>query len=368
MIHGQRVTRNFRETLVRGLSRFLLPDAAGDVAAVCVLHEEAVNHPDQSQREEPAMDGNDERVQIRRRLGRGLNALLGDDIATSDTPNTMANGDAVNSQSELHQIPVNAIERNPYQPRVEFDGESLRELADSIQQHGVLQPLLVRSLPNGGWQLIAGERRLLAAKQAGLATVPCRILALEEQQVCEVALEENLKRKDLNVLEKAQAFARYLQQFGRTVEELAQQLSLDRSTVANMLRLLDLAEPVKQSLRCDKITAGHARALLSLPLEQQLTLCQRIESESLSVRATEAAVRELLAQPSPNGETVAFDHRQKPKPTATPHVLSLQGQLRDLLGVPVEIKLRGKESGQVVIRFGSNDDFERILRVLRRAA
>lgn len=314
------------------------------------------------------MDGMDERVQIRRRLGRGLNALLGDDVATSDTPTATNSSDTAAPQGELRQVPVNTIERNPYQPRTEFEESSLRELSDSIQQYGVLQPLLVRAMPNGGWQLIAGERRLLAAKQAGLTTVPCRILALEEQQVCEVALEENLKRKDLNILEKAQAFTNYLQQFGRTIEELAKQLSLDRSTVSNMLRLLDLAEPVKQSLRADKITGGHARALLSLPAEQQIALCQRIESDALSVRAAEAAVRELLAEPKSNAETVAFDPTQKAKPTATQHVLSLQGQLRDLLGVPVEIKLRGKESGQIVITFGSNDDFERVLRVLRRAA
>lgn len=313
------------------------------------------------------MDGMDERVQIRRRLGRGLNALLGDDVATSDSPTT-TNSAETTQQGELRQVPVNAIERNPYQPRTEFEESSLRELSDSIQQHGVLQPLLVRALPNGGWQLIAGERRLMAAKQAGLATVPCRVLELEEQQVCEVALEENLKRKDLNVLEKAQAFANYLQQFGRTIEELAKQLSLDRSTVSNMLRLLDLAEPVKQSLRSDKITGGHARALLSLSAEKQIALCQRIESEALSVRATEAAVRDLLASPKPDADTVAFDPQHKTKPTTTQHVLSLQGQLRDLLGVPVEIKLRGKESGQIVITFGSNDDFERVLRVLRRAA
>jgi ParB family chromosome partitioning protein len=320
------------------------------------------------QTKESAMDGMDERVQIRRRLGRGLNALLGNDVAATDVSLSAANADTPAPQGELRQLPVNAIERNPYQPRTEFDESSLRELSDSIQQHGVLQPLLVRALPNGGWQLIAGERRLLASKQAALASVPCRVLALEEQQVCEVALEENLKRKDLNVLEKAQAFASYLQQFGRTVEELAKQLSLDRSTVSNLLRLLDLAEPVKQSLRTDKISGGHARALLSLPDDQQITLCQRIEFEALSVRATEAAVRELLAEAKSEGETIAFDTRQKPKPTATQHVLSLQGQLRDLLGVPVEIKLRGKESGQIVITFGSNDDFERVLRGLRRAA
>ena len=314
------------------------------------------------------MDGMDERVQIRRRLGRGLNALLGDDVAPSEAPAATSNVDETTSQGELRQLPVNAIERNPYQPRTEFEASSLRELSDSIQQHGVLQPLLIRATSNGGWQLIAGERRLMAAKQAALATVPCRVLALDEQQVCEVALEENLKRKDLNVLEKAQAFANYLQQFGRTVEELAKQLSLDRSTVSNLLRLLDLAEPVKQSLRSDKISGGHARALLSLPANQQIALCQRIESEALSVRATEAAVRELLAESKSNTEIVAFDPAHKSKPTATQHVLSLQGQLRDLLGVPVEIKLRGKESGQIVITFGSNDDFERVLRVMRRAA
>ncbi len=314
------------------------------------------------------MDGMDERVQIRRRLGRGLNALLGDDVAATDMPVSTGSGEPTAPHGELRHMPVNAIERNPYQPRTEFEASSLRELSDSIQQHGVLQPLLVRALSNGGWQLIAGERRLMAAKQAGLATVPCRILELEEQQVCEVALEENLKRKDLNVLEKAQAFANYLQQFGRTIEELSKQLSLDRSTVSNLLRLLDLAEPVKQSLRSDKISGGHARALLSLPADKQVTLCQRIESESLSVRATESAVRELLAESKPNDGTVAFDPQHKTKPTATQHVLSLQGQLRDLLGVPVEIKLRGKESGQILIAFGSNDDFERVLRVLRRAA
>ena len=314
------------------------------------------------------MDGMDERVQIRRRLGRGLNALLGDDVAATDMPVSPGNGETTAPRGELRQLPVNSIERNPYQPRTEFEASSLRELSDSIQQHGVLQPLLVRALPNGGWQLIAGERRLMAAKQAGLATVPCRILELEEQQVCEVALEENLKRKDLNVLEKAQAFANYLQQFGRTIEELSKQLSLDRSTVSNLLRLLDLADPVKQSLRSDKISGGHARSLLSLSAEQQIALCQRIESESLSVRATEAAVRELLTTQNSHADTVAFDPLHKPRPGPTQHVLSLQKQLRDLLGVPVEIKLRGKESGQILITFGSNDDFERVLRVMRRAA
>ncbi len=315
------------------------------------------------------MDQAEDRIQFRTRLGRGLNALLGNPDAGS-SPDVSNDSAASPTVGDLRQIPIQVIERNPFQPRTEFDDAALKELSESIQQHGVLQPLLVRALPDGGWQLIAGERRMLAAQQAGLATVPCRVLELDDQHVCEVALEENLKRKDLNVLEKAQAFQDYLQRFGRSIEELSKQLSLDRSTVSNMLRLLELPEPVKQSLRSDKISAGHARALLSLPESDQIALCQRIISDSLSVRATESAVRETLAAMNSNGSTVPFektsDVNSKPQPTQ--HVLSLQGQLRDLLGLPVEIKLKGKESGQVVITFQSNDDFERILRMLRRAA
>lgn len=299
----------------------------------------------------------------RRRLGRGLNALLGS-VSMSD-------GDG-SSGGDQTEISVELIERNPFQPRQDFDQTALNELVDSIRQHGVLQPLLVRAVGDG-YQLIAGERRLISAKKAGLNQVPCRVLNLTDQQVSEVALEENLKRQDLNVLEKAIAFQDYLKRFGCTIEDLARRLSFERSTVSNMLRLLELPESVKTDLRSDKISAGHARAILAVKSEdEQVKLSQRIQKESLSVRKTEEAVRELIA--SKDADVVPFPTSEAagtPEPTnKTSHIAGLQNQLRDWLGANVEIKLTGKskDKGKIVIDFASNDDFERIVGKLQRAA
>jgi len=296
----------------------------------------------------------------RRRLGRGLNALIG--------VGTFGDGAATGeeTQSDVH---VELIERNPFQPRVDFDQESLNELVDSIRQHGVLQPLLVRPFGEG-YQLVAGERRLIAAKKAGLEIVPCRVMQLTDRQVCEVSLEENIKRQDLNVLEKAAAFQDYLNKFQCPIEELARRLSLDRSTVSNMLRLLELPEPLKAEVRSGQLSAGHARALLSLPESTQLELALKIHAESWSVRKVEEAVRNLQ-QPS---DTIPFPgpdgapEKKSRSPQLTNHLLSLQDQLREWLGAKVEIKLKGKEAGKIVIEFGSNDDFERLLGLLRKAA
>ena len=297
----------------------------------------------------------------RRRLGRGLNALLGmapTGPSTEAEPGTSSN------------ISVDLIDRNPFQPRHEFDPAALNELADSIRQHGVLQPVLVRSA-GGGYQLIAGERRLIAAKKAGLQEIPCRVLALTDQQVSEVALEENLKRQDLNVLEKATAFQGYLDRYGCSIEELSRRLSLDRSTVSNMVRLLELPEAVKADLRSDKISAGHARALLSLKSDSdRVTLCDRIQKEGLSVRKIEEAVRDLNASLD---DSVVSIKGKKPKSQTTiveltPHVLSLRDQLRDWLGASVEITQAARDQGKIVIEFQSSDDFERIVGKLHRAA
>ncbi len=299
---------------------------------------------------------------VRRRLGRGLNALLG----TGAAKQAAESGEPEGPLPEYRQISVQSIERNPSQPRTDFAPESLSELADSIKQHGVLQPILV--LPQGeNFQLIAGERRWLAAGKAGLETIPCRVIKRDAQSNCEVAIEENLKRQDLNPLEKAKAFQDYRDRFGCSIEELAQKLSMKRSTVSNFLRLLELPEPVKQSLLGGKLSNGHARALLSLQRsEDQIQLCRRIERESLSVRSTEGEVRRLLTQE----EVLPFpkESNRPPKTEKTSHVQSLQDQLCRHLGAKVEIRLSGPETGKLIIHFQSNDDFERLLRQLRRVA
>lgn len=331
------------------------------------------NQEDQNQNPvDPATEQSENPGVPRRRLGRGLNALLGrGGEPDSENYQDGAGADSQENPAPVQssdQIDIDLIERNPYQPRQDFAADSLKELEGSIRQHGILQPLLVRPF-DGAYQLIAGERRLKAAREAGLKTVPCRVLHLEEREVCEVAIEENLKRKDLNVLEKAQAFKNYLSQFDSTIEQLAQRLSLDRSTVNNMIRLLDLAEPVKQALQAEKISAGHARTLLSLDNDKQVALCEQIQSESLSVRKTEAEVRKILKG---EADTVPFEN-SKPKqpadaPQMTNHLIDLQQQLREILGAQVEIKLKTEQSGQIVIPFDSNDTFERITGVLRKSA
>lgn len=315
----------------------------------------------------------------RRRLGRGLSALLGGSAPAHEEQPAQARGD-------LREVAVDAIERNPYQPRKTFDAEALGELASSVREHGILQPLLVRELGHG-YQLVAGERRWLAAKKAGLPTVPCRVVDIVDKTACEFALEENLKRRDLSDLEKAQAFRDYLAHFQCTIEELARQLSMSRSTVSNLLRLLDLTEPVKNALQSGRITTGHARALLALPESDQLELCGRIQAESLNVRETEAAVKRRLQEgaddqgqsvPAENSDaadsadtepaTIAMTSPDAEGADAhrTNHIISLEEQLRDLLGAKVEIKLRSKESGAIVIPFSTGSEFERILGELRR--
>ena len=226
----------------------------------------------------------------KRRLGRGLEALLGREEGGFEAGSLEA--------SELIHVAVDQIDPNPYQPRRHFPPAEIASLADSLRQHGMIQPILVRAIGER-FQLIAGERRLRASIEAQLHEIPARVMDLDDQRVFELAMVENLQREDLNAVDKATAFREYLARYGGTQEELAGRLGLDRSTVSNLIRLLELPDDVLAAVRNGEITQGHARALLGLPdPESQCAACRRVIAESLSVRQTEALVATGIPSPS----------------------------------------------------------------------
>ncbi len=289
----------------------------------------------------------------KRRLGRGLDALLGG-TALAELP------DATTTSGTTLQVRVDQIETNPHQPRKDFDPEDLAALKDSLATHGLLQPVVVRAAGTG-YQLIAGERRLRAAKEVGWTEIPVRIVDFNDQQVFEAALVENIQRSDLNPIEKAQGFQAYLKQFSVTHEELAKKIGLDRSTITNLLRLLELPPSVQDAVRAGQISNGHARALLALDDPQQQTaVCKEIIAKGLSVRAVES-----LAKPA---KPATSDREAAPPVEAqkTAHVQSIEDDLRQLFATRVEIRLTGEERGQIVIAFENNAEFERVLGILRR--
>lgn len=294
----------------------------------------------------------------KRRLGRGLDALLGREeggfeASTLDT-------------AELLHLPVDQIDPNPYQPRRVFDPAEIAALADSLRQHGMLQPVIVRQV-NDRYQLIAGERRLRASIEAQLHEIPARVFDLDDQRVAELAMVENLQREDLNAIEKALAFRDYLGQYGGTQEELAGRLGLDRSTVSNLLRLLDLPEEVRQAVLDKKITQGHARALLGLPDQDAiLGACKRVIGETLSVRQTEALV--ATGEPTPAKTRIRKDAAEPgstPAGGKAPHVLELEQHLAGRFGTPVAIRVKARERGQFVIDFNSQEEFDRVASMIR---
>lgn len=279
----------------------------------------------------------------KRRLGRGLEALL---------------GEAEGMPVEQAKVAVGQIQHNPYQPRKSFDAEDIASLSESIKTHGVLQPLVVRVVGDQ-YQLVAGERRLRAAQEAGVGEVPVRVVDFNDQEVLEAALVENIQRTDLNPIEKAVGFKDYLDRFSMTQEQLAQRLGLDRSSISNLVNLLDLPEEIQESVRVGQITLGHAKVLKGVPEpEKQLALCREIIANGHSVRALESLVREQKPDSEPK--------KAKGGPRKTSHVHALEDELRKKLATRVEIRLKTKDKGQVIVNFDSNDDFERILEVLRK--
>lgn len=285
----------------------------------------------------------------KKRLGRGLDALIG-------------NGAEAVATAPLGQVAVTRIDQNPYQPRKAFDDDELNALSESIRNHGILQPLVVR-LVGERYQLVAGERRLRAAQQVGMQEVPVRIVDFNDQQVLEAALVENIQRADLNAIEKAQGFQDYLKRFDMTHEQLARRLGLDRSTVTNLVRLLELPNEVQDAVRVGQISAGHARAILAVTdKDGQIALCKDVIARGHSVRATEA----LAKSPKPERAPAPSGTPKPGGPEKTGHVQGIENELRQKLAVRVDVRLRDKDKGQIILGFESNDDFERLMEVLRK--
>ncbi len=262
------------------------------------------------------------------------------------------------------RVPIRRIQSNPFQPRQDFDEAELQSLADSLRAHGLLQPVVVRRTADG-YQLVAGERRLRAAVKAGWSEVPVQIVDADDRQLAELAIVENLQRKDLNALEKAISFHRYIEEYGCTHEELASRLKLDRSTVTNFLRLLELPEAVQEALRQGRISQGHARALLPLGDEhEQIEFCQRIQREGLSVRQTEALVQEAIA--AADAEPLGQLNRDPPPPRTrrltSEHIANLEQEFRAALGTKVKITHSARGRGKLTIFFTSHEEFDRLRR------
>ena len=294
----------------------------------------------------------------KRRLGRGLDALLGRENGGFEATSL--------DSAELLHLPVDQIDPNPFQPRRVFDPAEIAALADSLRQHGMLQPVIVRQVEDR-YQLIAGERRLRASIEAQLHEIPARVFDLDDQRVAELAMVENLQREDLNAIEKALAFRDYLAQYGGTQEELASRLGLDRSTVSNLIRLLDLPEEIRQAVLDKKLTQGHARALLGLPSsDAMLATSKRVIAETLSVRQTEALV--ATGEPTPAKTRVRKDPAEPESTPAggkAPHVLELEQQLCGRFGTAVAIRVKARERGQIIIDFNTQEEFDRVVGMIR---
>jgi len=279
----------------------------------------------------------------RKALGRGIKALIPEDIGIA----------TVMPPTGMFEISVEEIRRNPRQPRTTMNERALEELADSIRQRGVIEPIVVRRAGDG-YELVAGERRLLACKKAGLSRIPAVVKEAGEKDAMELALIENLQREDLNAVDEALAYMTLVSEFSLTQEELAARVGKDRSSVANCLRILKLAQTVLDMIRSGAITSGHGRALLALedPIEQ-VALARKAAAKGMSVRETEALVNRLARR----------RHRPGHSRTRPPEIVELEEKLRKFLATAVRISWRGRK-GKIEIDYYSNDDLERILEAI----
>ena len=291
----------------------------------------------------------------KRGLGRGLDALLGG-AQTEPAPVPTSGGETKDS---LNRLPVDLIQRGRYQPRREFDPDALRELADSIAAQGVIQPVVVRAVENDRYELIAGERRWRAAQQAGLDEIPVVIKEVTEEGAMAMGLIENIQREDLNPLEEANALSRLLHEFGLTHQEVAKAVGKSRTTVTNLLRLLELNEEVKHLVESRRLEMGHARALLGLQGEAQTKAANQVVKQGLSVRETEKLVRRL------QGEAESAKTPVRAPAAEDPDIRRLVNDLSEKLGAKVDLQQGAKGKGKLVIGYNSLDELEGILDHIR---
>ncbi|MBR6758259.1 MAG: ParB/RepB/Spo0J family partition protein [Bacteroidaceae bacterium] len=280
----------------------------------------------------------------RNALGRGLDALINmDEIETSGT-------------SSISEIELSRIQPNPDQPRREFDNESLEELATSIREIGIVQPISLRQLANGTYQIIAGERRYRAALLAGLSTIPAYIRTVEDEAVMEMALIENIQREDLNAIEIALSFKKLIEQYNLTQERLSERIGKKRTTIANYLRLLRLPAEVQIGLRDKVIDMGHARALLSVESTAvQLELYKAIVAEGLSVRRVEELARSMAQAPSRAAKKVAHSSSRRQEYNL------LKNHLSDFFGTKVQFSCDDRGKGRISIPFKNEEELERLI-------
>ena len=292
----------------------------------------------------------------KKKLGKGLDALLSRPTMGATERTLEAQGSSLQGGAQvLAEISIADIKPSPFQPRRAFAAEALDELAASIQHHGVLQPIVVRALPQGGFELIAGERRWRAAQQVGLQTIPVVQRDVSDREASAFALIENIQREDLNVVEEALGLSRLRSEFDLTQQELADLVGKSRAAIANSLRLLNLGSVARDLLMAGKLNMGHARALLGLAGTEQDVIAQDVAVKQLSVRQTEALVRKLSTNPTKQGPRVGAKDSD---------TVLLERRLSDHLGASVSISQRSHGRGELVIKYGNLDELDGVLQRL----
>ena len=286
----------------------------------------------------------------KRGLGRGLDALLG-----GASVSAMQEEAAKVDTRELQHLPLDLIQRGKYQPRRDMDPQALEELAQSIKNHGVMQPIVVRPVSGGRFEIIAGERRWRASQQAGLEKVPALVREVPDEAAIAMALIENIQREDLNPIEEAVALQRLQQEFQLTQQQVADAVGKSRVSISNLLRLIALPEEIKTLLSHGDLEMGHARALLGLPAEQQVEGARHVVARGLTVRQTEALVRQWLSSKETPKAEVKVD----------PDISRLEQRLAERLGSSVQIKHGQRGKGQLVIRYSSLDELQGVLAHIR---